>query len=368
MKNIYFIIIAILVIIYVITSIKLKRIEFKNALLWILISIAMLYLAINPYFFDELSLAIGVTYPPALILTLCVVLLLLITFNQSNKITKLDGRIKDIERKIDDNLNHTFVILAYKESEYLEDCIKSVLNQSVKTNVVIATSTPNNYISNLAKKYNLDIIVNKESKGLAYDFNFALNCVDTPYVTIAHQDDIYENNYVKKILINIEKYPDSIILFTNYYEIKNGIRDYDSLNINVKEALLFLLKHKNIGHFRFIKRSALRFGNAICCPSVTFSKRNISITKIFGDKFKVDMDWYAWYQLSKIPGRFLYINEPLMGHRIHEESTTTKNIKDGNRGEEDLEMFKMFWPNIFAKIINRLYSNGLRGNKTNKKC
>ncbi len=46
---------------------------------------------------------------------------------------------------------HTFVVLAYKESEYLEECIKSVLNQSLKTNVVIATSTPNDYIKNLLK-------------------------------------------------------------------------------------------------------------------------------------------------------------------------------------------------------------------------
>ena len=44
---------------------------------------------------------------------------------------------------------HTFVVLAYKESTYLEDCINSVLNQSVKTNVVIATSTPNEFINQI---------------------------------------------------------------------------------------------------------------------------------------------------------------------------------------------------------------------------
>lgn len=49
---------------------------------------------------------------------------------------------------------HTFVVLAYKESKYLEDCIKSVINQSVKTNVVIATTTDNGFIRNLAKNIN----------------------------------------------------------------------------------------------------------------------------------------------------------------------------------------------------------------------
>lgn len=38
---------------------------------------------------------------------------------------------------------HTFVVLAYKESVYLEDCILSCINQNYKSNVVIATSTPN---------------------------------------------------------------------------------------------------------------------------------------------------------------------------------------------------------------------------------
>ena len=43
---------------------------------------------------------------------------------------------------------HTYVVLAYKESSYLEECIKSVLNQKYKSNVVIATSTPNKFIKN----------------------------------------------------------------------------------------------------------------------------------------------------------------------------------------------------------------------------
>ena len=53
---------------------------------------------------------------------------------------------------------HTFVVLAYKESKYLETCIKSVLNQKYRSDVVIATSTPNDYINSLANKYNLEVI------------------------------------------------------------------------------------------------------------------------------------------------------------------------------------------------------------------
>ncbi|MFR2769325.1 MAG: glycosyltransferase family A protein [Thomasclavelia sp.] len=36
---------------------------------------------------------------------------------------------------------HTYVVLAYKQSKYLEECIKSVLNQKFPSKVIIATST-----------------------------------------------------------------------------------------------------------------------------------------------------------------------------------------------------------------------------------
>ena len=51
--------------------------------------------------------------------------------------------------------NHTFAILAYKESQFLEECIKSVMKQRDNSEVVIMTQTPNDFISKLAKKYHL---------------------------------------------------------------------------------------------------------------------------------------------------------------------------------------------------------------------
>ena len=49
--------------------------------------------------------------------------------------------------------NHTFAICAYKESPYLEECIESLINQTVKSNILIATATPSQYIDDIAAKY-----------------------------------------------------------------------------------------------------------------------------------------------------------------------------------------------------------------------
>ena len=260
---------------------------------------------------------------------------------------------------------HTFVVLAYKESPYLEECIKSVTKQSIKTNVVIATSTPNEYISKIAKKYKLEILVNHGKTGIGYDFDFAIECGKTKLVTVSHQDDIYDYDYAKMIIDAYKKQPKSIILFPNYYEIRKEGKVEKNLNLNIKRVLLFPLRMHTISNLKFIKRSALRFGDGICCPAVTFVKENIPKT-VFSCDLKCNVDWNAWEKLSKEKGYFYYINKTLMGHRIYDESTTSEIIKDNKRTEEDLYVLCKFWPRPLAKMIAKVYANSERSNNTNE--
>ena len=222
---------------------------------------------------------------------------------------------------------HTYVVLAYKESKYLEDCIKSVLNQSYKSKVVIATTTDNKYIRNLADKYKLQVIVGKHTN-IGGDFDFALNCGKTPLVTVAHQDDIYDYDYSKIIVEEYHKYKDSIIIFTDYYEIRKSQKTFKNFNLKIKRILLFPLNFRFLSRIKFVKRWILRFGNSICCPAVTFVRKNCP-KDIFSSKYKCNVDWFAWEKLSKLNGRFIYNKKKLMGHRISEESTTTDFIKNG---------------------------------------
>lgn len=47
--------------------------------------------------------------------------------------------------------NHTFAICAYKESPFLEECIQSLLGQTIPSTIIIVTSTDNAYIQNMAE-------------------------------------------------------------------------------------------------------------------------------------------------------------------------------------------------------------------------
>ncbi|MBQ8681482.1 MAG: glycosyltransferase [Bacilli bacterium] len=255
---------------------------------------------------------------------------------------------------------HTFVVLAYKESKYLEDCIKSVLNQSYNSKVVIATTTDNKFIRNLAKKYELDVIVGKHTN-IGGDFDFAVQCGETPLVTVAHQDDIYDYDYAKRVADNYLKYSDASIIFTDYYEIRDGKQVVSNLNLKIKRILLFPLRVKCLSRFKFFKRFVLRFGNSICCPAVTFVKPNCP-KDIFLSDYKCNVDWFAWEKLSKLKGRFIYINDRLMGHRISKESTTTDIINNGIRTKEDYDIYCKFWPSMIAKLLTKVYKNSEKSN------
>lgn len=257
---------------------------------------------------------------------------------------------------------HTFVVLAYKESPYLENCIQSVLNQKYKSEVVIATSTPNDFIDSLAKKYKLKVMVNKEHRSIGGDFDFAISVAKTSLVTVAHQDDIYDHLYSQNIVCFYNKYPNALILFPYYYEIKGENKIYRNTNLIIKKILLFPLKIKILGKFRFLKRFVLRFGNPIGCPAVTFNTKKISLP-LFEYDFKCNIDWHAWETLSQKKGFFILISEPLMGHRVHDKSTTTELIQNRTRTKEDLVMFQRFWPTFIAKWINHFYVKAEKNNE-----
>ena len=261
---------------------------------------------------------------------------------------------------------HTFVVLAYKESPYLERAIRSVLDQEYPSRVIIGTSTDNEYIRDLAAKYQLEVVVNPvKNSGNIGDFDFAWSHGDNELVTIAHQDDEYERSYSMRVVDAYRKHPDSIIIFTGYYEIRDGKKVFSNKLLNVKKLLLAPLRVLGSTESRFWKQSAIRFGNAICCSAVTFVPRNIPFEKVFRQKeFLGEGDWYGWLKLSKVDGKaFTYIPDPLMGHRVHEESHTSREVNDGTRAEQEFRMLCKFWPAPIARIIAGGYKSAQTSNK-----
>lgn len=261
---------------------------------------------------------------------------------------------------------HTFAICAYKESAYLEECIKSIQEQTIKSSVILVTSTPNEYIEKISEKYCIPVFVNEGERGITQDWNYAYKMAKTEYVTLAHQDDVYFPLYAETMLMKMQTAKKPIIGFSDYAEIRNGKTIYDNKLLKIKRLMLMPLRIKVFQKSIWIRRRILSLGCPICCPSVTFAKNNIEGVP-FCSGFRSDEDWEAWEKLSKEKGEFVYIQKAMMGHRIHEESETSIIIGDNARIKEDLIMFKKFWPSFIAKILAKFYASSEKSNELESK-
>ena len=100
MKNYYFIILSVLILIYIIGSVRKNKLSVKTSFGWVIASIAMLVLSIFPKSLDWFATFIGISYPPALFLTLCVVVLVVIDFNFSKQLEDYRKKIIELEQHV----------------------------------------------------------------------------------------------------------------------------------------------------------------------------------------------------------------------------------------------------------------------------
>ena len=259
-------------------------------------------------------------------------------------------------------LNHTFVICAYKESPYLEKCIQSIKKQHRPSEVILSTSTPSPFLTEMSRKYGLRLVVNEGEKGITQDWNFALSLVKTKYATIAHQDDVYSEQYTDYMIQFMETKRRPLIGFSDYCEIHNGKIIRDTGMLRIKRLMLWPLKWKVFADNRFARRRILSMGCPICCPSVCYNLELIE-RPVFQNRYLSNEDWEAWEIISKAKGTFVYVSRILVAHRIHADSTTTEALKDDTRMKECEEMFCKFWPKPIAKLINKWYSRAEQYNK-----
>lgn len=266
---------------------------------------------------------------------------------------------------LDNKNKHTFVICAYKESEYLEECILSLKAQEVKSDIIMITSTPNDFIKSLSDKHKIPLYINEGPSGIVEDWNFGYSKVTTPYLTIAHQDDVYSKRYSKKVIEALEKERHPLIAFTDYGELREGQIVKKTKMLAIKRLMLSPFKLKALQKSIWVRRRVLSFGNPICCPSVTFVKDNLP-TEVFSVKYRACEDWEAWEKLSKLKGSYVYVGSILTLHRIHEESETSKIIGDNVRSIEDYDMYRKFWPECIAKILIKGYSKAQDSNNLEK--
>ena len=254
-------------------------------------------------------------------------------------------------------MEHSFIVLAYGESPFLEGCLRSLAAQTAPSRIALSTSTPSAFLERVAAQAGVETRVNPRREGIAADWNFALAQAETRYVTLAHQDDIYAPAFTAASLALFAREPQAALCFTGYQEVDDEGRPKSSRISRVKH----LIELATIGRREVLKGRALRaflsFGNPLPCSSVTFDRQNLEPFQ-FSAEFQSNLDWDAWWRLAQAGKTFLHVPQRLVGRRHNALTATSRLIADGTRRTEDLAMFRKAWPRPLADAIALTYRAG----------
>ncbi len=266
--------------------------------------------------------------------------------------------------------SHAFAVCAYGKSPYLEECVRSLKRQSVPSEVMICTSTPSGWLSRLAEELHVPLYIREGESSLKEDWLFAWRTAGETHrlVTIAHQDDRYHRDYTKHLLAYAGRYPDMTVFASDYvvlrteerktqdgtrYPVHTELTAADGVRF-VKMLMRLLLRIRPLSDRTWLKRSVLRFGNPICCPSCTYHYDRIG-EAMFRSDSPFALDWENLYELAGMPGRFVCVEKPLLAYRIHDGATTKQCIEDHRRSKDELRMFEKLWPGWAARLLMHFY-------------
>jgi glycosyltransferase involved in cell wall biosynthesis len=251
------------------------------------------------------------------------------------------------------------VVPAYGDSPFLPQTLASLATQDSPVQLVVATSTPSDFIAKAAAQAGATLVVNPERSGIARDWNFALGLTNARFVTLAHQDDYYDPAFVRCTRAAFARTSGAALCFTAYQEIDDDGAPKSSKISRVKHLieLLTLGGARRISGLRL--RAFLAFGNPLPCSSVTFDRQSIPDFR-FSDAFASNLDWDAWLRLCDQRMVFARAPQRLVGRRHNPLTATSGLIRDGRRQAEDLIMFRRLWPRPFADAIALVYRAGYR--------
>ena len=100
MKNEYFIIMSIFIILFIVVEVRKSHLSIKESFYWIIGSILVLILSIFPKIIDKVAKFFGVDYPPSIFFVFVILFLLYLLF-RLNRIQALHSEeIRDLVQQV----------------------------------------------------------------------------------------------------------------------------------------------------------------------------------------------------------------------------------------------------------------------------
>ena len=247
----------------------------------------------------------------------------------------------------------SIIVPIYNMEKYLDNCLKSIVNQSYKNiQVILINDGSKDKSEQIAKKYQENdsriILINKENSGVSSSRNMGIDLANGKYIIFVDADDYIEPKMIEIMVNEINK--SNVGLIQCFFKkvkddnIKLGdVNKYDKIEYTKQEAIRSIIYRKN---------TELKLNRAIW-GKIYFT----DIIKANNIKFKEDIymfeDGFFNLQYLKYIDNIKILTTELYAYRQTNTSATKKF--DENRARQSSLILKNL--NQYVKQENINYAN-----------
>lgn len=209
-------------------------------------------------------------------------------------------------------------------SKYLAETLESALAQTFTDfELVVSDDASSDGTCEIVERYSDPRICLHQldrSRGMAFNFNHALQLAQGKYVKFLCHDDLLEPTAVAKQVAVLEGSRDLVMVTSALRYVDAGGRTMSVASWFPEDTVLNRAE---------IIAANLAYGNTIGIPSAVLIRREpLRRAGSFSDDFPQMMDVEMWLRLAAL-GPVAYLREPLCGFRIHPEAMTSEQRKLG---------------------------------------
>lgn len=230
----------------------------------------------------------------------------------------------------------TAIIPNYNHAKFLNERIKSVLNQTYKYfEIIILDDKSTDNSVDIIKQYKDNkhishIIINKVNSGSPFiQWQKGFELAKGELIWIAESDDACDKNFLETLVYEFNKDRNCVIAFCKSFKIDT------KGNIISEEGLQYSL---HIDGMQFIKKYLSRHNYISNASSAIFRIDVLEKIDWSFTTYRGCGDWIVWVEICRC-GNIAYINIPLNYFRIHGDNTTTRQAFSGKNEIEGVKVY-----------------------------
>jgi len=204
----------------------------------------------------------------------------------------------------------TVYIINHNYGKYIEEAIRSVINQKYKRIDIIivddkSSDNSEKIISKYEKKNNIRVLYNSKKIGLIKSSNIAIRASIGEFVLRLDADDILHKNCIIELYKKIKKNKNIAVVYSDFYEIDKG------------GNIISLQKQMSIRSKSNLKDRPIL---AACC---LIRKSTLFSVNLYDEKYSRQDGYDLWYKIIQ-SFDFAHVSLPLFFYRKHNNNLTKK--------------------------------------------